>query len=94
MFQYISAKENISTNLCYGIPFENFSSFVESHMAREFNKISYYNKPTIIYIIIKKLYSVFIVNMASLHKNNLDPCGLGYFLFGYIYCIMMLDLII
>lgn len=30
MFQDIPAKENGSTNLCYGIPFESFSSFVES----------------------------------------------------------------
>ena len=27
MFQDIPAKENGSTNLCYGIPFENFFSF-------------------------------------------------------------------
>ena len=50
MFQDIPAKENGSTNLCYGIPFESFSSFVESQMAREFNKISYYDTPTIVYI--------------------------------------------
>ena len=50
MFQDIPAKENGSTNLCYGIPFENFSSFVESQMAREFNKISEYDTPTITYI--------------------------------------------
>ena len=50
MFQDIPAKENGSTNLCYGIPFINFSSFVESQLAREFNKISDYDTPTIIYI--------------------------------------------
>lgn len=50
MYQDIPSKENGSTNLCYGIPFENFSSFVESKLAREFNKISEYDTPTIIYI--------------------------------------------
>ncbi len=50
MFQDIPAKENGSTNLCYGIPFENFSSFIESQLAREFNKISEFDTPTIIYI--------------------------------------------
>ena len=50
MFQDIPAKENGSTNLCFGIPFENFKSFLENQMAREFNKISEFDTPTIIYI--------------------------------------------
>jgi len=50
MFQDIPAKENGSTNLCFGIPFENFQSFLENQIAREFNKISEFDTPTIIYI--------------------------------------------
>ncbi len=50
MFQDIPAKENGSTNLCFGIPFENFKSFLESQMAREFNKISEFDTPTIVFI--------------------------------------------
>lgn len=50
MFQDIPAKENGLTNLCFGIPFENFESFLENQMAREFNKISQFDTPTIIYI--------------------------------------------
>ena len=50
MFQDIPAKENGSTNLCFGIPFESFPAYIENQMAREFNKISKYDTPTNIYL--------------------------------------------
>lgn len=50
MFQDIPAKENGSTNLCHGIPYECFSTYLENQMARKYQTISKYDTPTIIYI--------------------------------------------
>ena len=41
MFQEIPAKENGSTNLCNGISYECFNFFLETQLARQFQKISY-----------------------------------------------------
>ena len=50
MFQEIPAKENGSTNLCNGIPFECFQNYIESQLARQFQKVSHYDTPTKMYI--------------------------------------------
>lgn len=50
MYQDIPAKESGSTNLCSGLPFEIFPSFIESQMARKYQLISPYDTPTSIYI--------------------------------------------
>lgn len=50
MYQDIPAKESGSTNLCNGLPFNVFPSFIESQMARKFQAISPYDTPTAIYI--------------------------------------------
>lgn len=51
MYQDIPAKEPGSTNLCYGLPYEVFSNFLESQMARKYQNISDYDTPTIIFIL-------------------------------------------
>lgn len=50
MYQDIPLKENGSTNLCYGLPYEVFKDYLESQIARKYQKISDYDTPTIIYI--------------------------------------------
>lgn len=50
MFQDIPAKENGSTNLCNGVPYENFCSYLENQLARKYQSISMYDTPTNIYI--------------------------------------------
>ena len=50
MFQDIPANENGSKNLCNGIPFENFSYFLEMQLARQFQKINQYDTPTKVFI--------------------------------------------
>lgn len=50
MFQEIPAKENGSTNLCFGIPYDSFKSYLENQMARKYQNISNYDTPTVIYL--------------------------------------------
>ena len=50
MFQDIPAKENGSTNLCHGVPYENFGAYLENQMARKYQNVSQYDTLTIIYI--------------------------------------------
>lgn len=50
MYQDIPAKEPGSTNLCAGLPYEIFPSFIESQMARKFQNVSDYDTPTTIFI--------------------------------------------
>ncbi len=50
MFQDIPAREVGSRNLCFGVPFENFRAYIRSQLAREFNRISEYDTPTIIFV--------------------------------------------
>ena len=51
MYQDIPLKESGSTNLCNGLPFEVFGSWLEKELARKFQKVSFYDTPTIIYIL-------------------------------------------
>lgn len=50
MYRDIPAKESGSTNLCNGLPFDVFPSFIESQMARKYQTISPFDTPTAIYI--------------------------------------------
>lgn len=46
MYQDIPVKEPGSTNLCKGLPLEVFPAWLESQIARKFQRISYYDTPT------------------------------------------------
>lgn len=50
MYQDIPSKESGSTNLCNGLPYDVFKSYLESQIARKYQNISYYDTPTITYI--------------------------------------------
>lgn len=50
MYQDIPLKESGSTNLCKELPYEVFTIFLENQMARKFQRISYFDTPTILYI--------------------------------------------
>lgn len=50
MYQDIPLKEPGSTNLCNGLPYELFKNFLETQLSRKYQKVSYYDTPTIIYI--------------------------------------------
>lgn len=51
MYQDIPLKESGSTNLCNGLPYEVFINYLEKELARKYQNISYYDTPTIIYIL-------------------------------------------
>lgn len=48
MYQDIPVKEPGSTNLCKGLPYEVFLSYLEGQIARKYQSISYYDTPTMI----------------------------------------------
>ena len=48
MYQDISSKELGSTNLCKGLPYEVFKSFLENEIAKQYQITSYYCTPTTI----------------------------------------------
>lgn len=50
MYQDIPLKEPGATNLCHGLPYEVFKDFLETQMARKYQRISRYDTPTIVYI--------------------------------------------
>lgn len=50
MYQDIPSKESGSTNLCKGLPYEVFKSYLENQIARKYQTISYYDTPTTLYI--------------------------------------------
>ena len=76
MFQEIPAKENGSTNLGNGIPFESFHSFLESQLARQFQKISYYDTPTKMYIFyVDNLPVGYIGIRTKINKDWKNWCG-------------------
>ena len=51
MYQDIPVKEPGSTNLCKGLPLEVFPAWLESQLARKFQRISYYDTPTTMYLL-------------------------------------------
>ena len=51
MYQDIPSKESGSTNLCKGLPFEVFNNYLEREISRKYQKVNYYDTPTITYIL-------------------------------------------
>lgn len=70
MFQDIPAKENGSTNLCYGVPYANFGAYLESQMSRKYQNISKYDTPTIIYIMYVNKLPVGYIGIRTKLDNN------------------------
>ena len=80
MFQEIPAKENGSTNLCHGIPFECFQYFLESQMARQFQKVSTYDTPTKMYIFyVDSLPVGYIGIRTEINEDWKNWCGNIYY---------------
>lgn len=50
MFQDMPVKEPGSTNLCKGLPYEVFKSFLETQLARKYQSVSCYDTPTTVYL--------------------------------------------
>ncbi len=65
MYQDIPAKESGSTNLCYGLPYEVFSEFIESQMARKYQNTSQYDTPATIYIMYVNHYPVGYIGIRT-----------------------------
>lgn len=82
MFQDIPAKENGSTNLCYGIPYENFGAFIESQMSRKYQNISKYDTPTIIYLMYVNKFPVDYIGIRTMLDKNWKN-GLEIFFMPY-----------
>ena len=70
MFQEIPAKENGSTNLCSGIPYENFTAYLENQLARKYNPISEFDTPTIIYIAYLKELPIGYIGIRTELNDN------------------------
>ena len=50
MYQNIPLKESGSTNLCNGLPYDIFQTYLEIQIARKYQNISKYDTPTVTYI--------------------------------------------
>lgn len=50
MYQDIPAKEPGATNLCRGLPPEVFPAWLESQIARKYQRVSYYDTPTTVWL--------------------------------------------
>ena len=51
MYQDIPLKEPGSTNLCQGLRYEVFHNFLEGQLARQYQRVSYYDTPTVTYLL-------------------------------------------
>ena len=65
MYQDIPLKESGSTNLCNGLPFEVFGSYLEKELARKFQKVSFYDTSTIIYILFVNNYPIGYIGLRT-----------------------------
>lgn len=70
MYQDIPLKESGSTNLCNGLPFEVFASWLEKELVRKFQKVSFYDTPTIIYILFVNNYPVGYIGLRTEIDEN------------------------
>ena len=70
MYQDIPLKESGSTNLCNGLPFEAFGSYLEKELARKFQRVSFYDTPTIIYILFVENYPVGYIGLRTEIDEN------------------------
>lgn len=70
MYQDIPLKEPGSTNLCNGLPYEVFDSYLEKELARKFQKVSFYDTPTIIYILFVNNYPVGYIGLRTEIDEN------------------------
>lgn len=76
MFQEIPAKENGSTNLCHGLPFAVFQNYIESQLARKYQKISEYDTPTNIYVMYSNNQPVGVLGIRTkINKQWREWCG-------------------
>lgn len=65
MFQEIPAKENGSTNLCNGIAYDCFYSYLKSQLARQYQKLNDYDTPTKVYILYDKSYPIGYIGIRT-----------------------------
>ena len=65
MYQDIPAKESGSTNLCYGLPYEVFTEFLEGQLARKFQEVSKYDTPTTIFVMYVDGYPVGYIGVRT-----------------------------
>lgn len=70
MYQDIPLKESGSTNLCNGLPYSVFKNYLESQLARKFQRISLYDTPTIIYIMYVNDYPVGYIGIRTEINDN------------------------
>lgn len=80
MYQDIPPKESGSTNLCKGLSFDVFANYIESQVARKYQKISFYDTPAITYIMydIKKPVG-YVCIRTKINKQWKDWCGNIYY---------------
>lgn len=70
MYQDIPSKESGSTNLCKGLPYEVFNNYLESQIARKYQRISEYDTPTTIYIFYVNSIPVGYVGLRTMIDDN------------------------
>ena len=80
MYQEIPPKESGSTNLCNGISYKVFKEYLESQIARKYQEVSYYDTPTIIYIMYADNLPVGYIGIRTkIDDNWLKWCGNIYY---------------
>ena len=70
MYQDIPLKESGSTNLCNGLPYGVFGSYLEKELARKFQKVSFYDTPTTTYILFVNNYPVGYIGLRTELDEN------------------------
>ena len=70
MYQEIPAKTSGATNLCYGIPFENFKAYLEQLIRNKYVQTNEYGTPTITYVMYVNDYPVGYVGLRPEIDDN------------------------
>ncbi|MDD3341013.1 MAG: GNAT family N-acetyltransferase [Bacilli bacterium] len=80
MFQEIPAHESGATNLCHGISFKVFHSYLEQLISNKYLKINKYGTPTVTYIMYVNQYPIGYVGIrTAINEDWLKWSGNVYY---------------
>lgn len=80
MYQDIPVKEPGSTNLCKGLPYGVFKEFLEGQIARKYQTVSFYDTPTITYLLYVEGTPVGYIGIRTQIDDNWKKwCGNIYY---------------
>lgn len=70
MYQDIPNGENGQTNVCFGLTYDEYKEFIKKEVKRKYNKITYDDTPTIIYIMYVNNYPVGFIGLRMEIDDN------------------------